>query len=65
MATYLISPKEACKRTSLTRPTLDRLIEEGTFPKPIRISERRIAFDEAAIEEWMQSKIQAGLQATN
>lgn len=56
-----ISPKEACRRTSLTRPTLDRLIEADRFPKPVRITQRRLAFDATAVDEWMQAKIKAAI----
>ena len=64
MQTVLISPKETCRRTSLTRPTLDRLIAANEFPRPFHITQRRLAFDAAAVEEWMQSKLRAAVGQT-
>ena len=56
METRLISPKAVCDRTSLSRSTLDRLVAAGQFPAPIRITDRRLAYSAASVEEWMQEK---------
>ena len=60
--TRLISFKDVVGRTSLTRPTLERMVEDNLFPAPIRITPKRLAFDEAAIEAWIRSKIQADVE---
>jgi prophage regulatory protein len=57
--TRLLSPKAVCDRTSLSRSTLDRLVAAGTFPQPIRLTDRRLAYDAVAIEAWMQEKVAA------
>ncbi len=59
MGTTLLTPKAVCDRTSLSRSSLDRLVAAGSFPKPIRITERRLAYDAAAVEAWMQEKVAA------
>ena len=56
--TRLISFKDVVGRTSLTRPTLERMVEDDLFPTPIRITPKRLAFDEAAVEAWIRSKLQ-------
>lgn len=43
------------ERTGLSRSTLYRRIEQGSFPKQIRISERCIGWRESAVEAWMRS----------
>lgn len=59
METRLLTPKAVCQRTSLSRSTLDRLVAAGDFPKPVRITERRLAYDAAAVDEWVKEKVAA------
>lgn len=42
-------------RTGLSRSTLYRKIQDGTFPRQVRIAERCAGWRESAIEEWMGS----------
>jgi prophage regulatory protein len=58
MTTFL-TPKAVCERTSLSRSTLDRLVAAGTFPAPIRLTDRRLAYDAAVVERWMLEKAAA------
>lgn len=58
MAQFL-SPKAVCERVALSRATLDRLVAAGEFPPPIRLTERRLAFNAADVEAWMQAKVAA------
>lgn len=58
MTTFL-TPKAVCQRTSLSRSTLDRLVAAGHFPAPVRITDRRLAYNTEAVEEWMQEKVAA------
>lgn len=58
MTTFL-TPKAVCQRTSLSRTTLDRLVAAGAFPQPIRITDRRLAYESEAVERWMQEKVAA------
>ena len=59
METKLLSPKAVCERTSLSRSTLDRLVAAGAFPAPIRITDRRLAYDSASVERWLLEKVAA------
>lgn len=43
------------ERTGLSRSTLYRKIQQGTFPKQLRISERCMGWRESAVEAWMRS----------
>ncbi|MFT2543077.1 helix-turn-helix transcriptional regulator, partial [Escherichia coli] len=42
-------------RTGLSRATLYRKIEAGTFPKQIRIAVRCAGWRESAINDWMRN----------
>ena len=43
------------ERTGLSRSTLYRRVEQGSFPKQVRIAERCVGWRESAIEAWMRS----------
>src|SRR3546814_5074612 len=44
-------------RTGLSRSTLYRKVQAGTFPKQIRIAERCAGWRESAVNEWMRNQI--------
>lgn len=48
----LLSREEVLKRTSLSRTTLFRKERSDEFPKAIRISANRVAYDEEAVDAW-------------
>ncbi|MGY6568521.1 MAG: helix-turn-helix transcriptional regulator [Salinarimonas sp.] len=54
----LISPKDAAAAVNLSRPALYYLAESGQFPKPVRLTEKRIAFVRAEVEAWIDQRIQ-------
>ena len=43
------------ERTGLTRSTLYRKIERGTFPPQVKLSERCAGWRESAINAWMHN----------
>lgn len=49
--------KEVLRRTSLSRATLYRKIQKGTFPKQVRIATRCAGWRESAVNEWMNNPI--------
>lgn len=55
MAQFL-TPKAVCDKIALSRATLDRMVAAGKFPSPIRLTERRLAFNAATVEEWMAER---------
>ena len=57
--TQFLSPKDTCNRIALSRATLDRMVAAGTFPKPIQLTQRRLAFKAADVEAWMEEKAAA------
>jgi prophage regulatory protein len=49
--------KSVLERTGLSRSTLYRKIERGTFPKRVQISERCIGWREADVERWLRNPV--------
>lgn len=43
---------EVLKRTSLSRATLYRKIQEGSFPAQTKLSHRRCGWRESVIDHW-------------
>ena len=41
------------ERTGLSRSTLYRKIERGSFPSQVRISDRCVGWRESEIEQWL------------
>ncbi len=54
-----LSLKETAARVNVNRATIYRWQELGKFPRAVRLSEHRIAFREADVNEWMQSRPEA------
>jgi prophage regulatory protein len=54
-ASRILRLKTVLDRTGLSRSTLYRKIERGTFPVQIQISERCIGWRESDIERWLSS----------
>jgi predicted DNA-binding transcriptional regulator AlpA len=42
--------------TTLSRATIRRKVAAGDFPAPVQISERRKAFKESAVRQWMAER---------
>jgi prophage regulatory protein len=43
-------------RVPLSRTRIYELVERGSFPAPIKLSERASAWDEAEVEQWMAER---------
>ena len=50
--------QQVLDKTGLSRTHTYRLIEQGDHPKPIRLSERVVLFNEAEIDAWLKSKFE-------
>lgn len=52
----LLSMKEVQALTSLSRPTINRGREDGTFPEPLEYG-WRLMFPEEEIEKWIDQRL--------
>ncbi|MGV3458143.1 helix-turn-helix transcriptional regulator [Sphingomonas sp.] len=44
-------------RTGLSRSTMYRKMQNGTFPKSVQISKRCVGWRDSAISEWLKNPI--------
>jgi len=54
---HLLKEGEVCERASLARGRLWRMVREGTFPAPIEIARRRVAWYEHEVQAWILNPI--------
>ena len=47
--------KAVLERTGLSRSTLYRKVQEGTFPKQVRIAARCAGWRESAVNVWLRN----------
>lgn len=57
--TQFLTPKAVCGQIALSRATLDRMVADGRFPQPLRLTERRLVFNAADVEQWMTDRLEA------
>lgn len=55
----LVSLNMVCAMTSLSRTAINLRRAAGTFPKPVPLDGRRIAFVRAEVEQWIRDRIAA------
>jgi predicted DNA-binding transcriptional regulator AlpA len=56
----LISFRELSDRLGgLSRTTIWRMQRRGDFPRPIPISPGRVCWDESAVDQWVEGRINA------
>ncbi len=53
----LIRMKEVMHLTGLSRPSVYRLMKDGTFPNSIDLGERSVAWVDDEVHEWVDQKI--------
>lgn len=49
--------------TGLSRSTIYVKMETGTFPKPIKLSERSVGWLEHEVQEWLKNRVLATRKA--
>lgn len=54
--TSLISIKAVTQRTSLSRATINRMVQAGTFPKKRPISPGRRGFRSDEVDAWIAAR---------
>ena len=50
------SVAQVCGMTTLSRTTLWRLVDQGTFPKPVLLSRRRVGWPKQVVLDWMANR---------
>lgn len=57
MTKKLLRRNEVEKVTGLKRSSIYSKIKEGDFPKPIKLGMRAVAWLEADVMQWIESKV--------
>lgn len=52
----LLKIVEVCRRTTLSRAHIWRMVKSGTFPAPVKISTNRVAWYEHDVATWILSQ---------
>lgn len=52
----VLSMKEVVERLGMSRSTVNRMVEEGTFPRPMKLGARKIGWRAATISEWLEGR---------
>jgi len=56
----LLRLPEVIERTGLSRSSLYQRINQGTFPRPIKLGQRASAWPCSEIDQWVAETIRAG-----
>lgn len=60
MTPQLLRRPEVEKLVQLSRSTIYARIQQGTFPKPVPLGGRLVAWVHKDIQDWIQERIEAG-----
>ena len=52
--------KQLQKRIPFSRTTLDRLIHEGDFPRPYKLSKASKAWLSSEVDAWIEERVKKG-----
>jgi prophage regulatory protein len=55
----LLTISQVCDRVPYSRVHIYRLIKRGQFPDRVRVGPNRVGWREAAVQEWIRSKVTA------
>ncbi|TMX34629.1 AlpA family phage regulatory protein [Vibrio sp. Hep-1b-8] len=56
----LIKIKEVMYRTSLSQASIYKRIQNGTFPKPVSLGARSVAWHEEEVSVWIRGVVMEG-----
>lgn len=56
----LLRQASVLEKVAMSRTELHRRIVAGTFPKPLKLGARTVAWTEASIDAWINSLSQTG-----
>jgi len=59
--TRLLRLPDVLERSALSRSALYRLVNEGAFPRPLKLTQRSVAWVESEVEAWIDEKMKRRL----
>ena len=61
----LLRRREVAELVRLSVPTIYRMMKEDTFPRPIKLGARAVAWRREDLERWLSERPQAGSEHTD
>lgn len=52
----MVSIGELTEQLSLSKSTIYKMVNDGLFPAPIKIGERRVAWRITAVADWLRDR---------
>lgn len=65
MKNKMLRMRHVVEYTGVSRCTIYRWMNAGTFPRSIRLGEQSVAWLEAEVDAWIQDRIDRSREATN
>ncbi len=59
----LLRLREVMERTALSRTAVYDLMEQGRFPRPVRLTKRCVAWPESLVNVWIHEKVREARRA--
>ena len=56
----LLRRREVAELVRLSVPTIYRMMKAGTFPRPIRLGQRAVAWRREDLEGWLRDRPEGG-----
>jgi prophage regulatory protein len=56
MAMKYLRRRDVEEITSLSRTTIYKLMSQGAFPRPVKLTGKAVAWPESAIVDWLASR---------
>ena len=54
-AKLILRIKDVCSELGVSRASIYRLLESGSFPKPLKLGKRAIGWERDHIQQWVKS----------
>lgn len=52
-------------RTGLSRSTIYLRVNQGLFPRPVRLGQRAVGWTESSIDDWLAERIKQSQEGNN
>lgn len=59
MAEKILRIREVVNRTGLSRPTVYRLVQSGSFRRQVQLSPQCVGWKESEIDDWIEARCPA------
>jgi excisionase family DNA binding protein len=63
MKNALFTVKDACQYLTMSKRTLERLGEDGSGPRRIKLSPRRVAYPKEDLDRWISERQSAAFKS--